>query len=134
VVVGAVTTAWDAAHKVIATMGDRFLLVRLAADAAGRRAAGLQAMRNVNHEVAMREELASVVGKLLGSITANTGSLRMADDEAGNVYDLADLVTRARTAVEKDNRGEPLFAHALEMPTRLANSWSSSAAAPWRSA
>src|SRR5262249_55788225 len=35
IVVGAVTTAWDAAHQVVATMGDRFLLVRLAADAAG---------------------------------------------------------------------------------------------------
>ena len=29
VVVGAVTTAWDTHHAVIATMGDRFVLVRI---------------------------------------------------------------------------------------------------------
>jgi len=119
VIVGAVTTAWDAAHQVIATMGDRFLLVRLAADAAGRRAAGLQAMRNVSREIAMREELSEVVGKLLRRVSA-AASLQLTEDETAQVFDLADLVTRARTAVEKDYRGEPLFAHALEMPTRLA--------------
>ena len=37
-------------------MGDRFLLVRLAADAVGRRAAGLQPMRDVNREATMRDE------------------------------------------------------------------------------
>jgi hypothetical protein len=36
------------------------------------------------------------------------------------LYTVADLVTRARTAVERDFSGDPLFAHAAEMPTRFA--------------
>ena len=32
VVIGAVTTAWDTHHAVIATMGDRFVLVRMDSD------------------------------------------------------------------------------------------------------
>ena len=33
---------------------------------------------------------------------------------------MADLVTRARTPVERDYQGTPAWAHALEMPTRFA--------------
>jgi hypothetical protein len=33
---------------------------------------------------------------------------------------VADLVTAARTAVERDYQGNPTSAHALEMPTRFA--------------
>ena len=45
VVIGAVTTAWDTAHAVIATMGDRFVLVRIDSTKAGMavRAAGHRA-------------------------------------------------------------------------------------------
>jgi hypothetical protein len=53
VVIGAVTTAWDAAHQVVSTMGDRFVLVRLRTGD-HRRAAGRQAMANVGGEVQMR--------------------------------------------------------------------------------
>ncbi len=53
VVVGAVTTAYDQAHAVIASMGDRFALVRVDSNV-GRLDAGRQALRNVGHEVAMR--------------------------------------------------------------------------------
>jgi len=120
VLIGASTTAWDSAHQVVSTMGDRFVLVRVAADAAGRRAAGLMAMSNVNSEITMREELAVSVRDLLDTIPAATGKIRLTDDETGVMFDLADLVTRARTAVERDYQGNPLFAHALEMPTRLA--------------
>ena len=57
VIVAAVTTAWDAAHAVVATMGDRFALLRLRTSA-GRRQAGRGAIRNTGGEVAMRQELA----------------------------------------------------------------------------
>ena len=43
VVVGAVTTAWDTHHSVIATMGDRFVLVRIDSTKA-RMASGRQAI------------------------------------------------------------------------------------------
>jgi len=61
VVVGAVTTAWDAAHSVVATMGDRFVLLRPKTKA-GRKKAGLGAIRNTGDETTMRNELAAVVG------------------------------------------------------------------------
>jgi hypothetical protein len=51
VLIGASTPAWDSAHQVISTMGDRFVLVRVTASAAGRRAAGLMTMSNVNSEI-----------------------------------------------------------------------------------
>ena len=50
VVVGAVTTAWDAAYSVVATMGDRFVLLR-PRTGAGRRAAGEGAIRNAGNEL-----------------------------------------------------------------------------------
>lgn len=120
VIIGACTTAWDAAHQVIATMGDRFLLVRLAADAKGRKAAGMQAMKNVNSEIRMRKELSAVVGELLTHVPTAPGALKLTDSEISDTFDLADLITRGRTAVERDYQGNPSFAHALEMPTRLA--------------
>lgn len=118
VVIGAVTTAWDSAHAVISQMGDRFVLVRLNSSR-HRRAAGRQAMLNVSSETAMRSELADVVGDLL--CTADDGAdIELTDPEVDRLLALADLVTRARTAVERDFQGNPVNAHALEMPTRFA--------------
>ena len=53
VVVGAVTTAWDAAHAVIAAMGDRFVLIRADSSTAARQVRH-QAIRNTGGETAMR--------------------------------------------------------------------------------
>lgn len=116
VVIGACTTAWDRAHQVVGVMGDRFVLVRLASGES-RRQAGLQAMRNVAHERAMRSELAALTGELL----TNLGSPpEPAGDDLAYLLGLADLVTRARTPVERDSQARPEWAHALEMPTRYA--------------
>src|SRR5262249_4594099 len=101
VLIGGVTTAWDSAHAVVSAMGDRFVLVRLAGDDNGRRDAGRQAMRNAGVEVRMRAELADTVAKLLHSVEHNAVE-DLADDEVDDLLDLADLVTRARTAVERD--------------------------------
>jgi hypothetical protein len=64
-----------------------------------------------------------VTGKLLEAAAARLGS----EPEPGlsqagmaSLLGLADLVTRARTPVERDYQGNPAFAHALEMPTRYA--------------
>jgi hypothetical protein len=118
VLIGASTTAWDSAHQVVATMGDRFLLVRLNS-AEHRHAAGLQAMRNVSSEAQMRAELADVVGNLMSAVEPKA-AITLDDDEIEELLGLADIVTRIRTAVERDYKGEPAFAHDLEMPTRLA--------------
>lgn len=123
VIIGACTTAWDSAHQVVSTMGDRFTLVRLRSDNGHRRQAGLQAMINVGEERAMRDGLAEAVRKLLEAAAARTDT----EPEPGptragmeSLLGLADLVTRARTPVERDYQGNPAFAHALEMPTRFA--------------
>jgi predicted transcriptional regulator len=122
VVIGAVTTAWDSAYQVVSTMGDRFVLVRLRTGD-HRRAAGRQAMANVGGEVQMRARLAEVTGKLLAGAAACVSAEPepgLTEAEMGSLLGMADLVTRARTPVERDYQGNPAFAHALEMPTRFA--------------
>lgn len=122
VVIGAVTTAWDAAHQVVSTMGDRFVLVRLRTED-HRRAAGLQAMANVGGEVQMRSHLSEAMGKLLAGAAAHVSAEPepgLSGQEMTSLLGLADLVTRARTPIERDYQGNPAFAHGLEMPTRFA--------------
>jgi hypothetical protein len=117
VIVAAVTTAWDAAHAVVATMGDRFALLRLRTSA-GRRQAGRGAIRNTGGEVGMRQELAAAVGALVEHM--DTTVYQLNDAEVDQLVKAADLVTLARSAVERDYRGDIDFAHDPEMPTRFA--------------
>jgi hypothetical protein len=116
VVVGAVTTAWDTHHGVIAAMGDRFALIR-SDSTTGRIAAGRQALRNVGSEEQMRAELATAVGGLLRDLHAPEP---LTDEETDALLGVADIVTLARTAVEKDFKGDVVDAQAPEMPTRFA--------------
>jgi hypothetical protein len=117
VLIGAVTTAYDAAHGVIAAMGDRFALVRVDSSR-GRLAAGRRALSNVNRESAMRAELAASVGATFAALRPDLAVLTADDQEA--LLGVADLVTFTRTAVERDYRGDVVDAHAPEMPTRFA--------------
>ena len=118
VVIGAVTTAWDAAHTVVATMGDRFALVRMDSSN-GRLSAGRQALANVGSEAKMRRELAKATASILGTVDKKKQpSLKGRDVDA--ILAAAELVTRARTAVENDYAGNPLDAHAPEAATRFA--------------
>lgn len=117
VIVGAVTTAWDAAHGVVAALGDRFVLVRINSNA-GRAQSGLRAIRNTGDEVRMREELAAAVGGLV--MHASTSETQLSEQEIRQLVKAADIVTMARTAVERDYGGEVVDAHAPEMPTRFA--------------
>lgn len=119
VTIGAVTTAWDTHHGVIATMGDRFLLLRV--DSAGkvtRRASGRQALANLGSEDVMRAELQQAVADLVEASDADAATL--AEDDELALLGVADIVTLARTAVERDPRtGNVVDAHAPEAPTRL---------------
>ena len=104
VIVAAVTTAWDAAHAVVATMGDRFALLRLRTSA-GRRQAGRGAIRNTGGEAAMRQELRRR-RSAPWSRTWTPTAYQLSDDEIDQVVKAADLVTLARSAVERDYRGD----------------------------
>jgi hypothetical protein len=116
VVVGAVTTAWDTHHAVVATLGDRFVLLRIDSEA-GRVKSGTRAIRNTGSEAQMREELADAVGGLIAH--ASTDDVRIEDDEVERLIKMADIVTKARTGVERDYRGDVTMAHDPEMPTRF---------------
>lgn len=115
--VGAVTTAWDKAHAAIASMGDRFVLLRMDSTT-GRIAAGRKAIGNTGWEIQMRAELAEAVGNILGCIDPVPATVT--DEETEILLAAADLVTLSRTGVEYDYRGDVIDAHAPEMPTRFA--------------
>jgi hypothetical protein len=116
-IIGAVTTAWDQAHAVIASMGDRFVLVRTDSTK-GCIAAGRQAIGNTGDEIQMRAELAdAVTGVLAGMDPAPT---TVTDQETELWLAAADLVTLARTGVEYSYNGDVIDAHAPEMPIRFA--------------
>lgn len=116
-VIGAVTTAWDRAHDVIATMGDRFVLVRVDSTK-GRTAAGRKAIGNTGHEIQMRAELAEACAGVMAGI--DTTFTEPTEEESEAILNAADLVTLSRTGVDYDYRGDVVEAHAPEMPTRFA--------------
>jgi hypothetical protein len=118
VVIGACTTAWDTAHSVVASMGDRFVTVRSNSHE-GRIASGLQAIRNTGREAQMREELAAAVSSLI-AIVDPSKLYKLTEADENVLVTAANLVTLARTGVELDYRGDVVDAHAPEMPTRLA--------------
>jgi hypothetical protein len=116
-VIGAVTTAWDSAHDVVASMGDRFVLLRM--DSSTRRMpAGRRAIGNISSEEVMRADLAKAVGGVLAGM--RKGVSPPDEEEIEILLAAADLVTLARTGVIFDYRGDVIDAHAPEMPTRFA--------------
>jgi hypothetical protein len=117
-IVGAVTTAWDRAHDVISSMGDRFVTLRMDSTT-GRMAAGQRSIRNTGDEETMRAELAEAVAGVLDGITPDQ-TITVTDEERDRILAAADVVTLARTGVDYDYRGDVIDAHAPEMPTRFA--------------
>lgn len=117
-VVGAVTTAWDTAHAVVAAMGDRFVLLRLDSTQ-GRLAAGRRSIENTGHEIEMRAALADAAAGVLATVDP-AADYTLTSEEQDALLAAADLVTLARTAVERDYRGDVIDAHQPEMPTRFA--------------
>jgi hypothetical protein len=117
-IIGACTTAWDRAHDVIASMGDRFVILRMDSSV-GRQVAGFKAIANVGDETRMREALAEVVAGALTHVDRRTMD-RPTVAETDALLAAADAVTLARTGVDYDYRGDVIDAHAPEMPTRFA--------------
>lgn len=117
-IVGATTTAWDRAHDVIASMGDRFVVLRMDSTQ-GRQSAGRRAISNTGVEHEMRAHLAESVGSLVRSVNTDTAPV-VTEAERDLLLAAADLVTLVRTGVDYDYRGDVIDAHAPEMPTRFA--------------
>lgn len=116
VIIGAVTTAWDKAREALASMGERFVIIRMDSTKL-RLEKGRQALGNIGQEVAMRTDLQEVVGRVIAGI--NTEAVSLTDDERERLLHVANLVTRCRTAVEYDYQGKPIDALQPEAPTRL---------------
>jgi hypothetical protein len=118
VVIGACTTAWDTHHTAIATMGDRFVLLRMNSHL-GRESAGRHAIRNTGHENAMRAEMAEACAGLLQTVDPSH-AFSLSDAQVDTLLAAANITALCRTGVEYDYRGTPIDAHMPEMPTRFA--------------
>jgi hypothetical protein len=117
VLIAACTTAWDAHHKDISTMGDRFVLIRFKPDQRDREAACDQAIENDEFEHVMKAELLDAVSELWESFSPS--DVKLSKDEVEIIKSLANVVTLCRTSVHYEGNS-PAWAHAPEMPTRLA--------------
>jgi len=118
VVLGAVTTAWDTHHGVISAMGDRFLLLRVdSSQRVSRLASGRQSLANIGHEDVMRSELRAAFGGVITGMAAD--GVTLTESESERLLAVANIVTAARTGVERDRQGNVVDAHAFEAPTRL---------------
>jgi hypothetical protein len=97
------TTAYDRAYAVIAELGDRFVLVRLADDGPqdGMRAA----LDGAGLEDKARDELAEAVAGLLGH-DPEPPALEATDQDKDRLAALANFITQARSPVARDYRGE----------------------------
>lgn len=117
--IGATTSAYDSAHSVIASMGDRFALLRVDSESRPARiAATRQARRNTGRETEMRTEMAEAVRTVVAGIDRSAAEVDLETLDALDA--LADVVTMIRTAVEFD-QGErnAVRAHAPEVGTRF---------------
>ena len=118
VIVGAVTTAWDSAHARGGGHG-RPLCADPIRFERGTRAAPACAQSAIP---ATRWPCASSwpPRSAASSATLSADEYQLADVEIDQLVKAADVVTMARTAVERDYQGEVIDAHAPEMPTRFA--------------
>ena len=126
-IVGAVTTAWDRAHAVVARMGDRFVLVRL--DSKSHRIdTGRRAIGNTGAEATMREELNRLA---LGVIkkAGQSPEVELTGVEQNAILRAADLVTLAahcgghRQPGRRDRLQRPGDADAVRQATHSGIPW-----------
>ncbi len=95
------TTAIDSAHAVIATMGTRFLLVRLTGSDTDDLTAS--ALDHVGQETQMRQEIADAFRGLLDHLP---GRPRDLGPIRAPLIALAGFVATARSPVDRDYQGE----------------------------
>jgi hypothetical protein len=109
------TTAIDSAHSVVASMGTRFVLVRVAGAELDRLAGS--AIDHAGDEVAMREQLRDAVRGLLAHLP---GQPHPVDNDARDrLVALGSLVALARSPVDRDHQGEIRLVMDAEAPTRI---------------
>jgi hypothetical protein len=116
--VGGVTPSYDRYLTVVATLGDRFLLLRML-DVSAKEQVG-SALDHGDHEKQMRAALAEAMTGLIAGADHARVHEPLTDDERDTLGDLAIFAARARTAVERDSyTGDLLVLPQAEGPARL---------------
>jgi energy-coupling factor transporter ATP-binding protein EcfA2 len=114
--VGGCTQTIDRHHAVMGAMGERFLFYRLPEIDSSMQAT--RALTHAGKERVMRAELAANVSGVLSGITPTSVELSAA--ETTWLVDLATLVARGRSAVERDSYSREIeLVPDPEAPTRL---------------
>jgi hypothetical protein len=114
--VAASTTAIDTAHAVLASLGNRFFLVRTGRE--NPYAMARRSMRNAGGEALMRGELREVVAGLFVGEAADVPELT--ESELDRLAAMAQFVSQARSPVERDFNGQVALVGATDAPTRAA--------------
>ena len=103
--VGAVTETIDSYAAVMGSMGERFALCRMPElDDEGRLAQARKAFDNAGRQVTMREELAQATEAFLDGVTLPAEPEPIDEMAKETFVRLADLATRCRSTVERDER------------------------------
>jgi hypothetical protein len=101
----------------MASCGDRFIELRIDSNL-HRQKSGTNALANRGSETEMRKELSEAIGGIV--LHAATEVEPLNEKETERLLKAADVVTLARTGVERDYQGNVIDAHMPEMPTRFA--------------
>lgn len=118
-VVAGCTPTIDSHHAVIGAMGERFVSFRLRAEE--DEALAKQAVAHAGHEPAMRRELSRAVANLFAGLTIPEVFPAVDEAAQGRIIDLAVLVCRCRSAVERDSHTREIeLIPDREAPSRLA--------------
>jgi hypothetical protein len=111
------TGAWDRAHAVTAQLGERFLTPRIPEQ--NRNQLAIDAIGNAGRERQMRTELAEAGAAVFDRLTPPE-LVSLAVDRVNTLAGWADVVTLARSPVDRDYQGELEFIPDPEAPTRFA--------------
>ena len=116
--IAGVTPAIDKHHAVMAILGPRFLQLRLRQP--DRHQAGLRAIQNTQRDDgAIRKRLAKQVARFITGLPVVTPTLSPAHQQV--LVAVAELVTRARSVVERDSHTRELaYTPVPEMPPRFS--------------
>jgi hypothetical protein len=116
--VGGCTPTIDRHHAVMASMGERFVFVRLPDQDDSEMAR--RALKHAGHEAAMRAELAAAVAGLFAGLKLDQAAPELTDAETDRLIAMTTLTVRCRSSVERDaySREIELIAGA-ESPGRL---------------
>jgi hypothetical protein len=118
-IIGGCTPAIDSHHAVLSAMGERFLLYRI--HVADARSHAASAIGHIGREREMREQLAEAVTAVVDDADQDVLVSHPGPEARSRLIDLAQLVARARSSVERDGyKREIELVPDSEAPGRLS--------------